>query len=160
MNISKQTVELLQKMYVIIFYGDNMEEAMPEKATQLHICWEQGDEMGYIGKTITAPKRMEITVEYVTGVLNRQSVYRSFSEHFNFLIKDEGLNCYPTTYGIGVFDLFGRTEKTKERIDEILNELGIKYENEYSSARWVYRYKISKSIGNIAMIENFINSKK
>lgn len=59
---------------------------------------------------------------------------------------------YPTTYGFGMFCLFGSDEKataSKLAVSQFLEQMGVEYKNEYSDARWVYRFVISKSKQNL-----------
>ena len=51
---------------------------------------------------------------------------------------------YSTNYGVGVWVFFipeKDIKETKSRIEEVLNNNGISYKNEYSDAGWVLRYK-------------------
>ena len=66
----------------------------------------------------------------------------------NFLV-------YPTTYGIGLWAMynFNFNEQASE-IENILNTNKIEYKTEYSDARWVFRYKISKKEVNRLLLEN------
>lgn len=161
MNISAQTVAMLEKLYIINFYdGYSCESTTSEKANELHLGFDLSTDR-YIGKSIKATKK-ETTFEYIMDKINTDNVYKSFSDKFNELLKAKnikaGLNCYPATYGIGVFNLFNAEKsETKQTIETLLNSTGVKFENEYSEAGWVYRYKISKSAENIKRIETFLN---
>lgn len=72
---------------------------------------------------------------------------KQMSQH-NFLV-------YPTTYGIGLWAMynFNFNEQASE-IENILNTNKIEYKTEYSDARWVFRYKISKKEVNRLLLEN------
>ena len=54
---------------------------------------------------------------------------------------------YETHYGLGIFVLFsGRYEQEAiARLSKYLNGLGIPYSNEFSQARWVYRFVLNVS---------------
>lgn len=77
-------------------------------------------------------------------------VYGKFAKMMSKLLEDNGIgnqwSVYPTTYGIGVWRMlnFNLNEDIK-KVDEILNERGVVYRNEYSDREWVFRYVISKS---------------
>lgn len=91
--------------------------------------------------------------------INESKLYESFVSKFNSIIKKKmtNVNCYPTTYGIGVFIAIGfrdQIEKTKMIIESELNNLGINYSTSYSDAMWVFKYKISKSKETINIIQN------
>jgi hypothetical protein len=54
---------------------------------------------------------------------------------------------YPTMYGVGIF-AFWTTKATIYAIDQMkkyLSEQGIIFSNEFSDAKWVYRFKINAS---------------
>jgi len=77
------------------------------------------------------------------------SIYESFVNKFENLIKSELKNChlYATTYGFGLW------AEDRDDVETIINaklqDLGINYKCEYSSARWVFRYRISRAKENI-----------
>jgi hypothetical protein len=156
MNISKETIETLKKFYLFGFYDDNINAVSPDKATQMCIHWELPNHNN-IGKTIKATKK-ELTLDNILSKINSDKVYTNFCKHFNKLISDMG-TAYATSYGIGFFvALDGRKsiENTKQKIESVLTQLGIKFSTEYSDAGWVFRYKISKSFENIQKIEALI----
>lgn len=56
---------------------------------------------------------------------------------------------YTTLYGIGLWDFFNSTmthNLLHKEMDSFLNSNGIKYQNEYSDAMWVWRYKFNMPI--------------
>lgn len=66
---------------------------------------------------------------------------------------------YPTEYGIGIFCFFytPAVSKAIQQLKSHLNKANIPYSNEYSDARWVYRFKLGLSkpvhaeiIGNLS----------
>lgn len=114
----------------------------------------------FIMKTFRLPKKKLVDINYCLDKLNADSVYKNFTEEFKTILEDNGIknsiNAYPTSYGIGVFVLFNfrnETTELKNQIDNILNDLGIEFKNEHSDAGWVFRYKISKSKGNIEKLK-------
>jgi GNAT superfamily N-acetyltransferase len=141
------------------YYDNNVNVVPKEKATNISVF---RFEPYYESVSIKLPTKMQVTLEWVMNKVNNDKVYKSFAENFSKILKAkgyEGLNAYPTTYGIGVFVGFGKDiETTKKNVDDLLNSLGIEYSNEYSSAHWVWRYKISKSKENLEKIKN-IDSK-
>jgi len=101
-------------------------------------------------KTIKLPQKKEVTLDYIMDKLSRTNTFKNFTDNFRKIIQKNGMEnsytVYPTTYGIGVSILFrSDVEKQRNTIDSILNEYGIVYTCEYSSAHWVFRYKISKA---------------
>lgn len=66
---------------------------------------------------------------------------------------------YETNYGIGIF-CFWLTKGVKDAIDilsEHLTNLSIPFKNEFSDAKWVYRFKIGLSKENHLNIINQLN---
>jgi len=56
---------------------------------------------------------------------------------------------YTTLYGIGLWDFFNSSmvhNILHKEIDAFLKANGVKYTNEYSDARWVFRYKFNMDI--------------
>ena len=119
------------------------------------------DDFIYIGKGIKIPKREKNqTVEYFLNKINADSIYTQFTPKFEKFLNDSGIkaSCYATSYGIGIFIILGVSggfNATKAIIDKVLNDNGIEFKNEYSEARWVFRYVISKSKVNIERLNSF-----
>jgi hypothetical protein len=165
MNISKETIETLNTMYSFWASDNNGNEKPFETATEVVIGFEKNsegicdDNCYYIGKSIKVPAKKEITVEWVLEKLGADKVYKDFAQYFKKLLTGNNFNCYPTSYGIGVFVAIGARkdiETTKGQIDVLLNNLGIQYTTQYSDAMWVFRYKISKSKENIEKIQKIL----
>ena len=99
-------------------------------------------------------KSKEITVEYVLKLVEKDrkvyaGTYGKFAMCMQKLCKERGLTnkfcVYPTTYGIGVWLFWNfNADKHIAQVEEIMKERNIEYYNEYSNARWVYRFKVSK----------------
>ena len=110
----------------------------------------------------TCGKSEVITKDRVLQLIERdkksyQGAYGEFTDKMRKLLKADGklssFNIYPTTYGIGVWVFYNWNLKDDlAYIDKKLKSLGIEYYNEYSEARWVFRYKISKKQANLAKI--------
>lgn len=108
-------------------------------------------------------KSKRITTEMVVKWVEQdkklyKGYYGEFTSNMQKLLESKGItgnfSIYPTTYGIGVFVFYNfRAEKEIKRVEEIMSEYGIEYENEYSDAQWVYRFKISKDKNNLAKIK-------
>lgn len=109
--------------------------------------------------TYKLPKKKEVTVEWILNKFAKSTdnTYIDFTNKFRKLLnKDvkEGINIYPTTYGIGVSILFGQP-KGIDVIKERLDNANIEYKIEYSDAGWVYRFVISKSKSNLDKLKSF-----
>ena len=110
----------------------------------------------------TCGKGELITKDRVLQLIERdkkayQGAYGDFTDKMRKLLKADGklssFNIYPTTYGIGVWVFYNWNLKDDlAYIDKKLKSLGIEYYNEYSEARWVFRYKISKKQANLSKI--------
>lgn len=110
----------------------------------------------------TCGKSELITKDRVLQLIERdkksyQGAYGEFTDKMRKLLKADGklssFNIYPTTYGIGVWVFYNWNLKDDlAYIDKKLKSLGIEYYNEFSEARWVFRYKISKKQANLAKI--------
>lgn len=161
--------DILQKLedrgYIATFYDNNANEVTVDKATELRIGFTSDMET-YIGKTIKLPKTKQVDVGYILDQLEKDNTYKSFADKFADALKkigySSGLNVYPTTYGIGVsvaFDYKGSSDKIKAEVKKLLDDAGIKYDTEYSDARMVYRYKISKAADNIERLNAFNEAK-
>jgi len=107
----------------------------------------------YGGKTYKWEDRTPIEKEYAlshhrTHQFNKTDLMSQISENFNkegiqnALIK---YGFYNTEYGIGIF-CFWETDCVKQAINKMakyLNDLSIPFKNEYSDARWVFRFKLN-----------------
>lgn len=161
MNISKETIQALNDLgYTVHFQDEFLNEKIPSLASEMYIGWQRlnKEDIVYIGKTIKATKK-ETTVDYILNKINSDKTFANFSLEFNKLISKEGFSAYPTTYGIGVFVAVGfrnSISEAKNKIENTLNNLGIKYVTEYSDAGWVFRYKISKCAENIQTLKKVL----
>lgn len=102
-------------------------------------------------------KNKEITIDYILKWIEKdKKMYRGKYGKFTLTLQKlvsthlKDFLIYPTTYGIGVWVFYNfNFDKDKNAITELLDKCGIEYYNEYSQAKYVYRYKISKANENI-----------
>lgn len=119
----------------------------------------------YDGKLIVKKepvKSREITIGHIEGLIERnekayRGAYGRFALQMRAILKANGLgdtfNIYPTTYGIGVLVYYNLNAGADiKRVTDILDGHGVEYYNEYSDARWVYRFKVSKDKNNLKKI--------
>lgn len=99
------------------------------------------------------PKNKEVTAEWVMDKLNNQSVYLNLSKYLR-KIFDYSISIYPTSYGIGVDAFWGRYKNDADKVASKLADLGLEYRNEFSDARWVYRFIVSKNAHNLAILKS------
>lgn len=104
-----------------------------------------------IYKAVKLPKQKLITLEYILDKLSEQKEFNSLTKKVKAILNT-GYSCYPTSYGVGVECLFGES-KSISLIEKFLDNNGIEYTNEYSQARWIYRFKISKKQENIKRLQ-------
>lgn len=126
-------------------------------ATILYISYDKDTKL--ICRTENT-KSKQITTDYVLRLVERdkklyQGVYGDFAIKMREILKSndmDNINVYPTTYGIGVFLLWWHKNCWIDAVKNILDKKGIEYTNEYSDARWVYRFKVSKKKENLDKI--------
>ena len=104
------------------------------------------------------PKYGEVTVDFVQKRIDKAEKaycgnYGGFCESVQALLRreqiDQGFSIYPTTYGIGVWVFLNyHAKECVNTVAELLKKYGIEYYNEFSEARWVFRFKISKKETN------------
>jgi len=84
---------------------------------------------------------------HASNMYSKKELLEQVEANFNAQGITEGLiryGFYPTEYGLGIF-CFWATEGVVKAIEALkahLKEKSIPYTNEYSDARWVYRFKI------------------
>jgi hypothetical protein len=95
-------------------------------------------------------------------IVDGELVKMTKESHLNKIVKansdrvQKGL-FYTTLYGIGLWDFFcgEQAHNTLESsLSEYLTSKGIKWSNEYSEARWVYRFKFQMDIEDINQLLN------
>ena len=153
MNISKETIKRVEtEGYVIQFIVDcgygTYREVAPEEATKMIVSGFGLDEQ-YLSKWMTAPKKMEVTFKWIMTRLKaeRKSTYIDLYE---FLKPVFGIQAM--SFGVSVDTLFGLEEK-KQRVRSKLNDLGLKFREEFSDNGWCYRFIVSKSRENMNILE-------
>jgi hypothetical protein len=76
-----------------------------------------------------------------------------------FLATETGrqIAAYPTTYGVGVWIAYNyRAEETVFLLKKLFDARGVEYKNEFSGARWVFRFKISKAKDNLTQLKTLL----
>lgn len=153
MNISLETVKTLEDLGYSVMgrKGHKVTDVgLPySEATDLDLSLVEGD---YISMwSFKTPKVKEVTTEWVLSKINMESSYRNLSQYLQRVFK-HSISVYPASYGIGV-DTLGGYKKSADEVAAKLEELGLKYRNEFSDAAWVYRFVISKDRENMAIME-------
>lgn len=104
-------------------------------------------------------KSKKIDIEFINKEIEKSrkqysGTYGKFADKMQKLLSDNDIEnnlvIYPTTYGIGVWYIYNwNAKKHISLVTDILERNNIEYYNEFSDARWVYRFKISKKYANI-----------
>lgn len=160
-NIKFETVSEMEA-YVKEKVGDSVDYKMRStNYTDLFITYEaENATRTFIKKNCGkyCGVRLEDVLKWVEKDRKKYSgIYGRFTDAMNKLLKERGydhcLSVYPTTYGIGVLLFYNWNAKNDvEKVESIMTEKGIEYYNEFSDARWVYRFKVSKKAENLARI--------
>ena len=95
-------------------------------------------------------KREYAYSHHASNMYSKKELIEQVEANFSAQGITEGLiqyGFYPTEYGLGIF-CFWATDGVIKAIQTLKNHLdkkGIPYSNEYSGARWVYRFKLGIS---------------
>lgn len=151
-----QRSELLKNEGINVWFSDEyMNERDFDNCTICHIS-----EMNpYISVSIKKPVRKEFNEAFIMEVIaKKRNAKKAIRTDWHKIFgKLTIVRVYETSYGLGMCALFqSNAEFTAEvqRMADKLTELGIDFNNEFSEAHWVYRFKISKSAGNVNKILN------
>lgn len=165
MNCDKDLPQKLEQTFKDLGYeilGINFSNDLLEYYPEIPL--KDCNELRIIGvnvwETIKLPKKKKVTVKYVLKKFNKEKIYKSFAPKFEKLLRSQfpqwknTFNVYPTTYGIGVSVFFNNEQNDMvTTIGKVLDTYGIAHTNEYSNARYVYRFKLSKSKENVKRME-------
>ena len=113
-----------------------------------------------VARTFKTPMKKVIGLDWLMGKLNKESTYISLVDKLKDVIDFGTYSCYPASYGIGIFRLFESSKNQLDwyvKVESLLKDNDIVYRCEYSDARWVYRFVISKSVDNMKRIERMIS---
>ena len=118
------------------------------------------------GESARWENKTELEKEYAyshhsSNMYGKQELMKQIEENFK---SDTMYNTmilygfYATEYGVGIFSLFefDSVIKAIKQMKEYLNAKCIPYKNEYSDARWVYRFKLNLTKeAHEALLHNF-----
>ena len=106
-------------------------------------------------KTIRLPKK-EINKKWLSEKIENYLNATSKNLRAEFQKLDIKGSIYYTSFGLS-YDCWFKSDsvfdKEIQTIKDKLNSLKIKFSNEFSDARWVYRFKISQSKENLELIK-------
>jgi len=109
-------------------------------------------------KIFKLPKKKIVDAEFVISKIismdKQDKAYVNLKQKLDKILKkiNNNINIYPTSYGIGVSDIYASHQEFKNILD-ILDANGIQYKLKYSKALWVKQIHISKSKENLKKIE-------
>nr|WP_302584797.1 hypothetical protein [Paraprevotella clara]DAV71935.1 MAG TPA: hypothetical protein [Caudoviricetes sp.] len=154
MNITKETISKLEEFGYNVWADDKYGFVdMDDYKNATHIgIGTKSDSDDWFCKSFKTPNEKEVTVEWVLSKINKESSYKNLSQYLR-RIFDYSISVYPASYGIGV-DTFGNYKVTAKNISDKLEELGLKYRNEFSEGRWVYRFIVSKDSENMRILKS------
>lgn len=147
MNLQDQLKE--NGLHILLYEKDGIDMVPLSRAVEFTIVrWEPYAQ--YRGQI---PKRRALDLGFILEFVAKKDgiQYINYCNIFKKL-NLPNVGYYPTSYGVGVEVIFGERKETNEAIEHFLQDEGIEYTNEYSNARWVYRYKFSKTEANIKRI--------
>lgn len=154
MNISKETIKKLEELGYVVFGMSgykSTDEGLSFNDAEYLVVSLSNDESFYI-KSLKTPKVKEVTVDWVLSKIERESSYKNLSQYLR-KIFGYSISVYPASYGIGI-DTLGEYKRTAKTVSDKLNELGLKFRNEFSNAAWVYRFVISRDKDNMRILES------
>lgn len=151
MIIKQETIKNLNYLGYIVWGRKGI------MCTDEDITYKEADtlvvSMDFDFKNLKTPKHKEVTLEWVLDKINKENSYKNLSEYLR-KVFGYSIDIYPTSYGIGVDNIFGGYENKEKKVAEKLSELGLKFRNEFSDARWVYRFIVSKDSDNMKILES------
>lgn len=124
-------------------------------ATKLYITYG-GDKV--IIKNIPAKSKEVSERDILAWIDKDKALYATemgkFVEKMKHLLSHRAsLDVYPTTYGVGIWNMCNwHVKENIAEVENLMKSRGIEYYNEYSDKGWVYRFKVSKKQQNLSKI--------
>lgn len=105
----------------------------------------------YIFRTFRVTTK-EITLDWILSKFEKEHAYINLSKYLKREFNNS-FNIYCTSYGIGIDVFLSKKDDAIEAVANKLDSLNIEYRNEFSDAKWIYRFIISKSKTNMEFIK-------
>ena len=105
-----------------------------------------------VGEKIETLSEFETYLNSKISINKKMPHYKLCRDLFDQFLEKSGMGnflVYPTTYGIGVYNLTSQVEKTALAVSRALTSRGIIFKNEMSKAYLILRFKISKAKSNL-----------
>ena len=154
MNISEDTIKRVKSEGFVIDFTDALcYDTTPKQAVKMLVSGFQAGDGQYYSKWMTAPKEKEVTWDWISHRLFAE-VKSTYIDLYPYLKPVFGLQA--TSYGVSV-DTIWKLEEKKEHVRSKLNELGLKFREEYSEGGWSYKFIVSKSKENMSILETLKN---
>lgn len=115
----------------------------------------------YKWEWMTDEQKENARFHHRSNMLSKDSLMKQIESNFNSPDMETSLiryGFYPTEYGVGIF-CFWETQAVVNAIKTMqkhLSELSIPFKNEFSDAKWVYRFKLGlNKESHTALLNNF-----
>lgn len=111
--------------------------------------YQYGDKF-YTWEEKTPEQKEQCIYHHRTHQFSKEDLLQQITDNFNKEGIQDALikyGFYNTEYGIGIFCFF-ETEYVRgaiQKMKDFLNSISVPFANEYSDARWVYRFKLNLS---------------
>lgn len=137
--------------------SQNVDQSAAEQADEIKFTSYADSEMESV--TIKLPNKRPISGIQMFKLLNKRrdtnSAFVNLSTHMSKLIRGLNMYAYPTSYGIGVSNIYNPMRKQDiDTISKILTDLQLEYKIELSDGFWVTRFIVSKRSTNIKILNN------
>lgn len=154
MNISADTIRRVEtEGFAIDFTDDLYCKTVPGKAVKMLVSGFEGGDGAYYSKWMTAPKEKEVTWDWISHRLFAE-VKNTYVDLYPYLKQVFGLSA--TSFGVSI-DTLWQFESKKSVVRSKLNELGLKFREEFSEGGWAYRFIVSKCKENMEIMSNLKN---
>lgn len=150
MNISADTIKRVESEGFVIDFADSLCcQTTPKKAVKMLVSGFQGGDDQYYSKWMTAPKEKEVTWDWISHRLFAE-VKSTYIDLYPYLKPLFGLSA--TSYGVSV-DTLWKFEEKKQDVRSKLNDLGLKFREEFTESGWSYKFIVSKCKENMVILE-------
>jgi len=139
--ITPKVEEKLLKVFITSFINKYFEpnpQAYNKTYGGIKYTWEEK----------TEKEKEQAYRHHKSNMYSKEKLLEQIYDNFNTDIIEDTLlryGFYPTTYGVGIFCYFQTNSvmNSISKMKQFLTNQNIPYKNEFSDAKWVYRFKIN-----------------